>query len=379
VILWFLMNVLKLHRGAVIALQLGAYLLSLHFIERFLARLALPSNIFLLVAAIYPFGAVYSAGYMTEPWVMLFYTAFALLISRKHTSPGVAVLAGLLGGLLGLLRTDLLLVPLVGAGFLAWRAARMPQPGRLREFMKAALMLAAAGLLLAPYAMWNRANFGKLSPAPMAAAAGNSLYSAYWQEHLSNETLTAFYSGRITAPLIRSGYVDEISRLNASFGAPPLTSPANPVNYPDNRTRIRTNLVFGTAAVEHFRQEPATYARHIVKNLWFLWNTSEFPGVNPLVKLTLLVAAAMVCIFGLAGGVLTVLARLTIPLPRSLAVFLFYPFAVHVPLHLEARYTAAARPLLMMFAAVMLMSLLKQTDLVSGNASRRRRQPAGLS
>jgi hypothetical protein len=378
-ILWFLTHVLKLGGGAVIALQLSAYLLSLHLIERFLARLAVPSNIFLLIAAIYPFGAVYSAGYMTESWVMLCYTALALLIARERMSLGAAALSGLLGGLLGLLRSDLLMAPVLGAAILVWRAARTPQPVGLRSFASAALLLVVVGLVLSPYAMWNRANFGKFSPAPMAAAAGNSLYSAYWQEHLSNETLTAFYSGRVTAPLVSSGYVGEIRRLNASFGAPKMTSPANPVNYPDNRTRIRTNLVFRDAAVEHFKQEPATYARHMVKNLWFLWNTSEFPGVNSAVKYALLLASAIVCIFGVAGGMLTLLSRLTIPLPRSLAAFLFYPFVLHIPLHLEARYTAAARPLLMMFAAVMVVSLLKPTNIISLNAALRRRRPMELS
>ena len=361
-ILWFLMHVLKLSGGAVIVVQLGSYLLSLFLIERFLARLSLPSNLFLLIAAAYPFGAIYSSGFMTEPWVMLCYTAFALILGRQETSYGAAVLGGLLGGLLGLLRSDLLLIPLVGAAVLAWRAIRMPRDGRVNVLVSAGLILAVAGLTLAPYAMWNRANFNKLFPAPMAAAAGNSLYSAYWQEHLSNETLTAFYSGRITPPLVKSGYVDEIRRLNTSFGAPELTSPANPVNYPDNRTRIRTNLVFGKAAVDHVRQEPTLYARHIVKNLWFLWNTSEYPGIPVVAKFVLLLAAAAVCIFGISGGVLTLVGRLPVRLPRSLAILLFYPFAVHVPLHLEARYTAAARPLLMMFAAVMAMSLLKRVQ-----------------
>ena len=350
-LLWFLLHVMKLSGGAVIAVQLGAYLLAIYLVERFLRGRNLPGNIFLAVAAVYPFGVVYSAGYMTEPWVMLGYTAAALIVARERVGVGGAVLCGILIGLLGLLRTDMLLMILLAAAILAFRAWR-GRSGRLRDLAPPAALLVAAALVLTPYAWWNYSNFGKFSPAPLAAAAGNSLYSAYWQEHLPNKTLNDFYSGRITEPLVRSGYLDEIRRWNATFGAPPLTSPANPINYPDNATRVRTNVVFGKVAVAHFKAEPMTYARHVAKNFWFLWNMSEYPGIPRLAKAGLQLASGLVYLLGILGAGLVLLGRLPLTLPRSLVIFLLYPFVMHVPFHLEARYTAAARPLLMLFAAL---------------------------
>jgi hypothetical protein len=358
-LLWFLLHVLKLSGTAVIAMQLGAYLFTVFIVERFLRRSGIPGNLFLAVAAIYPFCVVYSSGYMTEPWVMLCYTAAALLLARRDLGPGAAAICGALIGLAGMFRSDMLPVSLMAAAILAYRAWQ-GQRRTLAGFAPAISLLVAAGLVMTPYALWNYTRFGKLSPAPMAAAAGNSLYSAYWQEHLSNDTLNAFYSGQITPPLVRSGYLTEIQHLNATFGAPPLTSPANPVNYPTNDTRVRTNIVFGKVAIDHFRAEPSTYVRHVAKNVWFLWNMSEYPGIPLAPRLGLQLVSGLICLLGLLGAGLQSARGLTPNLPGSFSLFLFYPFLMHVPLHLEARYTAAARPLLMMFAAVMIWGVVQR-------------------
>jgi len=367
-ILYFLLSVCHLSKAAVIALQLGLYVSTLGLIDRFLIARGIPTNPFLLLAAIYPFGAIYSAGFMTEPWAMLGFTIVALSLAKSEMTLVRAAVCGLIAGGLGLLRTDLLPVPLLFSGIIALRALRGRIP-RASGFSSAALALVAAAVMLVPYAAWNQAKFGKFSPSPMAAAVGSSLYSAYWQERLSNDTLSAFYSGRITQPLVDSGYLSEVTALNKSFGAPPLAAPVNPVAYPNNATRVTTNIVFGKAALDHFKREPSLYLKHVAKNVWYLWNTSEYPGIPWFVVLFLQISSGLVLLLGMSFAALNIwLGRGAFGLPRSLTLTLLYPFLLHVPLHLEARYTAVARPLLLMFAGIMLVVIARHLSGARGSA-----------
>lgn len=61
--------------------------------------------------------------------------------------------------------------------------------------------------------------------------------------------------------------------------------------------------------------------------------------------------AAAIAMLGLASSILRIRGW---PLSFGMAFFMLYPMIVHLPLHTEARYTAAARPLLLMFAAATL-------------------------
>jgi hypothetical protein len=61
------------------------------------------------------------------------------------------------------------------------------------------------------------------------------------------------------------------------------------------------------------------------------------------------------------GGVtLSLLNARDWPLRPTPAFVMLYPWVVHLPMHLEARYTAAARPLLIMFAAMTLSWFIRR-------------------
>ena len=351
ILLWFLLYALNLPLVCVVVSQVGAYLASLFLVDRMLETDGLKLA-FRLFAAAYPFAAAYSANIMTESWAMLALSSSAYLLTRPSLRSSSILAAGGILGLASLFRTDLLLLPIGIAFFLGISFIRSGS-SFTNAIGRASLILVAAAAMLAPYAIWNLQNFGRLSPAPYAAAVGNSLYTASWQETLELQDFNSFYGGEITPHLARSGYLEEITRLNRSIGAPALTPPDNPIKYPNLETRIASNKVFGLAALRRIEQQPASYAWHVTKNLWLLWNTSNFPSKVPAFVVILLLAISYtVYITGMIGGIVTLVQSRVFERSAIAVVLLLYPFAVHIPAHLEARYTAAARPLLLMFAAV---------------------------
>jgi hypothetical protein len=215
------------------------------------------------------------------------------------------------------------------------------------------VVLPAAAVLL-PYSIWNFEHFGRLSPLPAATAFGNSLYTAYWQEILPNNDMEAFYGGTVTARARDSGWAAEVTRVNRSIGAPPDAGSENPIHDPTIRTRIASSPAFGRAAIKRIEANPSIYVKHVIKNIWLLWNTSRFPGVPGAAAFLLFIISYFVWLAGMGGAALTLLKARDWPLRPTAAFVMLYPWAVHLPMHLEARYTAAARPLLLMVAGLTL-------------------------
>ena len=217
--------------------------------------------------------------------------------------------------------------------------------------------MAAAAVVLSPYAAWNYQQFGKASPAPNAAAVGNSLYLATWQRKIPLGDLNSMYDGKANDQARASGLVREVAAINRSFGADPALVPFNPAAYPTRQQRIDSNREFGRAALRRISDDPISYIRHVVINVWSLWNTGEYPaGIPTLIVFSLSVVSAMMWAAGMIGaGVALIRHRLSGF--GIAALVMAYPMIVHLPLHTEARYTAAARPLLVMFAALFLATL----------------------
>jgi hypothetical protein len=115
--------------------------------------------------------------------------------------------------------------------------------------------------------------------------------------------------------------------------------------------RIAAAQVFKRAAIQRISADPMNYAGHIVHNLWALWVTKRYSGLPTSVSAGLMISSFVVFLLGFAGMGVSLVRPRTAPLPWLLVPVALYPFAIHLWLHTEARYTAATRPLLMMFAA----------------------------
>jgi len=322
--------------AALMVLQEAIYLFCLHLISRMVGVLVL------WLALIYPFPAMYVANIGTEAWAMLVVTSAAWLLTKDSAKS--YALAGLIAGVGTMFRSDLLLLPVALAAYVAWRNWRMCMIP----------VLAAAAALL-PYSLWNLSTHGQFKPTPLAGALGNSLYSATWQPHVSQTTIDAFYNHQATPEAQRTGLADEVRRLNGQIGAPPLTAPWNPAAYPTQHQQIASVSVFGDAAVERVKSNPLAYAGHVVSNVWALWNTRTYPGLPVPIEWMLRLSSALIWLLGLIG-LFVVPKRLWGPL----AVLLYVP-AIHLWLHTEARYTAPVRPLLLMAASFALIAMLERS------------------
>jgi hypothetical protein len=356
-ILAFQIYGLGLPHVAISLIQLGLYLASLALIERTLTRLGFNSLSFLALALIYPFAAVYSAPIMGEAWAIVAFSAMALLLCSKCPTRFDLLVVGFIAGAAALIRSDLLLVPIFVAAAVVvqqwrkdnWRAVAV----------SACMPILAAGCVLFPYMVWNQQHFGKLSPTPVASAVGNSLYLSTWQTRLSQDDFQSFYDHRYSPALRSSGFLEELARLNSSIGAPPLTEPFNPVAYPTEQTRIASTAVLGATARDWIKQHPTDYLRHVIGNVWLLWNTSIYPPSVPAIGRSLLrVISGLVLICGFLGVLVALRSSRWRQLLPAIALLVYLP-AIHIWLHTEARYTAAARPLLLMFASLFLAAVVR--------------------
>jgi hypothetical protein len=354
IILWLLLHRLHVTIPFVVGLQICLYLVSILLIDRRLRRESISTVPFRILALIYPFGAIYCGFIMAEAWATLALTGLALLVSADRlTTPRIAW-AGIIAGLAILLRGDLLLLPLVIAiivMFRNWRSVAAPA-----LLGRALLPILAAAAVLAPYVLWNARHFDRPSPIPVASAIGNSLYLATWQGKVPLEDLNALYGGVTTPRVVKSGLADEIHHLNARFGAEPNTAPFNPATYPTVAMQRQSSAIYLKAAERRIRTDPGAYVRHVAGNIWALWNTSTYPAGIPLVgRLGLTLISGIVCIGGIVGLLVARQARQAI---AAAGVVLLYPMVIHLPLHTEARYTAAVRPLLLMFASLAVLWLV---------------------
>jgi len=359
--LWLVLHVLHLPVVAAVVIQLAVYAACLALIVRWLRPIRFAPQLFLLCALIYLFPAIYVSALMSEAFAVLAMTVVALLATRTLSVP-VLLGMGAVAALGAMFRPDLLLLPVAVTVALV-----LTQRFRLALL----LPLLAAGVVLAPYTLYNAGSFGKLTPLPVASATGNSLYMSTWQDQLSQDDLNAFYQGRATRPAIESGLAGEVSRINRQIGVPPLTAPWYPKNYPDRRTQVLSSKLFGDAAKARIQAEPGRYARHVVGNVWKIWNTSVYPASTPTVaKLGLSLVSGLVLLLGLVGAVVTLVGPAGWPVPRIVALIFGYVPALQIWFHGEARYTTAVRPLLMMFAAVLVQQAVVRWH--------RRQQPEAL-
>ena len=347
IVLWLLLELLSLPRMAVVALQLSSICGVIFAIQRYLAKIGVNPAPFVVVAAAYPFPLLYGGMLLAESWTMVAMTAAALLLTRRN-SPAYAF-SGVAAAVGALMRSDLLFVPLL-LSIIVLALELRTSGGKAKAAGKALLPSLAAAVVLLPYTAWNYAHFQKASPVPVAGAVGTSLYLSTWQRDLTWTDTLAIIAGGSTQHIEDIGLGPAVRSINRSIGAPEKILAFDPWAYPDNRLRIAAAQAFREAALDRVEAAPGRYAGHVAHNLWALWITKRYDGVPTVVGVALMISSAGVFLLGLAG-MATALLRPRGWVVRPFFIFLtLYPAAIHLWLHTEARYTAATRPLLMMFA-----------------------------
>lgn len=336
---------------------------------------------FWLLMVLYPFAAAYSSLLMSEALALFLVCALTFLLGRPALpTRGQLVLSGLLLGFLALSRSDtillIVLLPLVVAfRFRREQGAASTSPrtststlGRRRP-AEAIVIAALALTVLAPYALWNWSHFRQFSPLPVAGAAPHSLFMASWQSQLSEDDFVLWFRGKPTPRAHEVGFTRAAEAANREIGVAPRTAVNDPTAYKTFKMQRRAAKVLLREGLERIQARPGDYAHHVAGNIWQLWNTTRYPSRVPGAAQWLLrVLSGLVYVLGLAGAVWFLLSRKA---PTSLkvpALMLLYMPALHLWLHTEARYTAPVRPLLVLFASLVLLSLLQRLDLAKRRA-----------
>lgn len=365
-LLALLVHGLRVPLVVVVAMQAAAYLASIYLLQRFLQQRKINPLPFLAIAAMYPFVMMYVARTMAEGWTILAVTGVTVLLGNRRGSWSRSAAIGLICGLAALMRSDLLLLPIVPAAVIWWREL---QAGKrvVHAAVQATLPIILTAIVVLPYAMWNFAHHGRASPVPLASATGTSLYLSYWQGKLPNADIHALYKGVVTKRVIESGLASDLVELNRQIDAPLLTPPWNPADYRSGWQQVAAAKLSLKAAVARIRADPAPYFKHVALNSWYLWNTSEYPPRIPTFLtwgLTLL--SGSITLLG-AFGALLVFRRKCGGVPRAVVFIVLYPAAFHLWLHTEARYTASVRPIFMMLASLAILWIFRTLGELGAN------------
>lgn len=331
---WFL-NIFHVRLGiplaGIIALQIGAYLLTLWLIAYRLIEDRRHRLAFLLLAIVYFFPFFYVARILTEAWAGLLIAVLAVVLTRADERPGFWIIAGALVGVGGLLRSDILPVGLaiVALAFIKLKPRKAVQSSAL-----AALF---ALILVSPFMAWNLSTFGRATPMPTTATIGQSLWLASWESKLSHDDMVTIYGGKPTPAAIESGYLKEYEATTARA---------------QGRGEAALSSEFQKVALARIKADPFDAVLHIINGTWRLFTTKQYPVPWPW-SLPLHVLSVGVLVFALWGASLN-------RLPWAPAIILLAVLIPHLPLHTEARYTAPVRPLMMFYASFGLWQLVSR-------------------
>jgi hypothetical protein len=262
-----------------------------------------------LGAALYPFFLFATTDVRSEPLFMLLLTlAILLLVRGKPAGAGVAT------ALAALTRpTALLCIPL----FALFAGRR-----------KAAPLLIASLLTLAPWAARNYLRFGEIIPVNDAGS-----YSVW---HASHAETRRIYAARDRAELERREWEFETKTIHAV--ADEVAARATTPNARDREWR--------RLAIEEIRKDPAASARFAAKKAWLYWR----PWLNPLehsartviVSALILIPLYILAAIGIAGH----------PLRKAVLIYFAVIWLAHIPHQVVMRYRIPfTDPLLLVFAA----------------------------
>lgn len=321
------------------------------------------------LAALYP-PLPYAGGLLlTELWAAFVATGAMVVLLRALQQRRMRdfALAGALLGATTLVRPVFVLLP-------PFLAVAMPLlvPGERRRAAACgwAVLVAAAGLVLAPWFAYNAVHFGRLTISP-AGGVGRALWEGTWQGRwpgrvhaaltelaaapVAGDALDARVraladaTGHAPEPMLR--YVAEWRAIRAVWDAP--QDPMARVH-----ARVAADALYLEAALAHIRADPFGHLRRrLTYGPFVLW-AGEIPIRYTLIDEVPVLAIraiwlAQAALVALAGVGLLRLARGgRWPEAALLALPLVYVTAVHLPLLCESRQSLPVKPVLLLLAAI---------------------------
>jgi hypothetical protein len=182
---------------------------------------------------------------------------------------------------------------------------------------------------------------------------GTNLYLATWENELGLDDFNSMTGKQQTDAVKRSNIMQEVSGINASIGAPAQITPFTLAWYPTPELQMAASEAYYQVAIERIKNNPASYAWHVISSWWRLWHTEHYPAAVPAVfRLALKISSIVVYVLGFAGGIFALRGGIKSPLVAPFLFLLYFPL-VHCWLHTEARYTAGGRLILIFYASLM--------------------------
>ncbi|MDP9064610.1 MAG: glycosyltransferase family 39 protein [Pseudomonadota bacterium] len=272
-------------------------------------------------------------------FTLLFLLALMHAIQRQKVQ--AFFIAGLMLGLTSSVRSTSLLFPAFLPIYLYfWQH---PRPPTLRIAACTAAVALGAALVLTPWMIRNYMLVG--IPVPTASVQGIAANAGqYICKHLSLnngfQQLDTEASQQRAELALRDGY-----RFKTDYY----------LYFYDARDEVAFNGSLNKLALAEYRKSPALFAKCVSSNLfnyWFAGKNWTSTGLNFVIQLPYIILASI-------GAWITV-ARLRLPAPALLLLFLLYSMGVYLPIHAQARYSIPIIPLMAIFAAVTLGSWLRR-------------------
>jgi hypothetical protein len=323
-----------------------------------------------LLQALNPYTAHWARTLLTEPlagFLLAWCVALLCVAAEKDSLPAYAS-SGALAGALVLTRPEYLPWALAAGALAAaarGRAGRIsaPVPFRsIRGIARALAFLACLSLIVAPWTYRNYRVFGKIIPAA-SGSVGELLHRG------SFEGSYPWNGWAWCPPGILSGPAEakEMRDLYAAYIRAQSTA---------GDEVFRIDDAFKAKALKRIREKPAECAKAWIANfprLWYQRPIDMFadrePGGGPL-----LAAIVLAC----AGVLLCGFKNLPVIMAASVPAYLC---VLYLPMHIEARYSTPATPLLAALAAFALgqalLALIKAASAFLPRAYRFSGTPAG--
>ena len=91
---------------------------------------------------------------------------------------------------------------------------------RLKTISPVLFSILISMIVLLPFTIRNWIEFKRFTPIPVASATGQSLYAATRGNEFNYVDVISIETGDYTAPVLKSGILQEFKKINVSIGAP---------------------------------------------------------------------------------------------------------------------------------------------------------------
>lgn len=284
------------------------------------------------LVALYPSYWQYSGNILSDgpAAVVTAFAVLALLWSLKRPQPAVALVAGLAGGLMCLIKPVMLLFPLAAA--IIYALTPLPED-RPRRWARAALYALGFAAIILPWTARNATVTGRF--VPITAGKGLMLYqiARYAETGLS----IADYHARIQTSDPRIGLIQSV---------------------PDPSVTLQLDASLTPDAVAIIRAHPGAYLRAVAPNPLLVWlNLWTFADGRLVLSRAGLLISSCTLLAALAGIILSRRQwRQALPLLGMIA----YISLAHAPLWTEPRQSIPGRLFLLIFAAAALVAVYRR-------------------